>query len=354
MKTRSLLSLGFLLFTVGNILAEVPKHSAVTPASRGGDWWAERAKLLNQRVQDAQDTELIFIGDSITQGWEGAGKNIWEERYAPYKAVNLGIGGDRTQHVIYRLQNGNLKGIKPKAAVIMIGTNNSNGIDNTAEQIIEGVGEIVAILRATTPETKVLLLGIFPRGENINEQRGKLLQINQVLAKHDDGDKVRYLDIGHRFVTMEGLIPAEIMPDYLHLSPAGYKIWADAIDPHLKGWLSGDETADVSESPIIGKWNFMIDGPDGSVVSMPLEIFSKDGEVTGKIGSDDRTFPIEDAKIEGKTISFTVTRDRSNGEKMIYSAKGAIGTDKDKLKGRVSTKMDGNEVEQDWRASRSE
>ena len=101
--------------------------------------------------------------------------------------MNLGIGGDRTQHVLYRLQNGNLDGIEPDVAVVMIGTNNSNGIDNTARQIAEGVEAIVETLRSETPKTKVLLLGIFPRGENVNEQRGKLLQINQILAKHDDG-----------------------------------------------------------------------------------------------------------------------------------------------------------------------
>ncbi|MFT4640928.1 MAG: lysophospholipase L1-like esterase [Verrucomicrobiales bacterium] len=352
MKLRSLLSLGFLLFAVGNVRADAPKHSAMAPVPRGGGSWGERAKLLNQRVQDTQDTELVFIGDSITQGWEGSGKDIWEERYAAYKAVNLGIGGDRTQHVIYRLQNGNLKGIKPKAAVIMIGTNNSNGIDSTAGQIIEGVGEIVAELKAKTPNTKILLLGIFPRGENINEQRGKLLQINQVLAKHDNGDTVRYLDIGHHFLTMEGLIPAEIMPDYLHLSPAGYKIWADAIDPHLKGWLDGDETAAIDESPMIGKWIFTIQGPEGEDVDMPLAIAAKGGEVTGKMGSAERSFPLDNAKIEGDAISFTVSRDRPNGGTMTYAMKGAF---KDgKFSGKVSTKMEDQEVEQDWRARRSE
>ena len=113
--------------------------------------------------------DLVFIGDSITQGWEGRGKAIWAEYYGDRNAVNLGIGGDRTQHVIWRLQNGNLKGIHPKAAVIMIGTNNSG--DNTAEQIAEGVTKIVQILRETTPKTKVLLLATFPRGANPKDAR---------------------------------------------------------------------------------------------------------------------------------------------------------------------------------------
>jgi lysophospholipase L1-like esterase len=123
--------------------------------------------------------------------------------------------------------------VKPKAAVVMIGTNNSNGEDNTPEQIADGVTAIVQTLRQRLPNTKILLLGIFPRGENFNPQRGKLTQINQVLAKLDDGKNVHFLDIGPKFLNPDGILPAEIMPDYLHLSKKGYEIWADAIEPKL-------------------------------------------------------------------------------------------------------------------------
>ncbi len=158
----------------GAFLAQVgwAQHSAVVPAPRTDQGWKDRAALLNQRIKDNTEARVLFIGDSITQGWEGAGKEVWDKFYGDRKAVNIGIGGDRTQHVLYRLENGNLEGVKPKAAVVMIGTNNSNGEDNTAGQIADGVAAIVNRLRAALPETKILLLAIFPRGEIFNPQRG--------------------------------------------------------------------------------------------------------------------------------------------------------------------------------------
>ncbi|HWN94632.1 MAG TPA: platelet-activating factor acetylhydrolase IB subunit [Methylomirabilota bacterium] len=210
------------------------QHSAVKAAPRTDRGWQDRAKLLDQRVKDNPDTQLLFIGDSITQGWEGdGGKEAWAKHYDKRKAVNLGIGGDRTQHVLWRLENAPLEGVKPKAAVVMIGTNNSNGEDNTPGQIAEGIEAIVKKLRERLPNTKILLLGIFPRGENFNPQRGKLTQINQVVAKLDDGKDVHYFDIGHRFLNRDGILPGTIMPDYLHLSKQGYEIWAEAIEPKL-------------------------------------------------------------------------------------------------------------------------
>jgi lysophospholipase L1-like esterase len=229
------------LFSIRNLLlasvltfSTLADHSAVTPAPRGDQAWKTRADLLNQRVKENQDAQLLFIGDSITQGWEGQGaKEVWEKYYGKRKAVNIGIGGDRTQHVLYRLQNGNLEGIKPKAAVVMIGTNNSNGEDNSVEQIADGVKAIVKELRTREPQMKILLLGIFPRGENPNPQRGKVAQVNQIIQKLDDGKNVFYLDIGHRFLEEDGTLSANIMPDYLHLTPKGYEIWAEAIEPKL-------------------------------------------------------------------------------------------------------------------------
>jgi lysophospholipase L1-like esterase len=213
--------------------AQSAAHSAIVPVPRDANWKV-RADLLDTRLKETPDAELLFIGDSITQGWEANGaKDVWAKFYAKRKAVNLGIGGDRTQHVLWRLINAPLDGVKPKAAVVMIGTNNSNSEDNTPGQIVDGVAAIIAKLRERLPNTKILLLGIFPRSENFTPQRGKLTQINQVLAKLDDGKNVHYLDIGHRFLTNDGILLADIMPDYLHLSPKGYQMWADAIEPKL-------------------------------------------------------------------------------------------------------------------------
>jgi beta-glucosidase len=216
-------------------------HSAIDPTPRGDRFWKERHELINKRAAEAgEKAQVVFIGDSITQGWEGEGKEVWAQYYASRNAVNLGIGGDRTQHVLWRLENGNLDGLKPKVAVVMIGTNNSNGEDNSAGQIADGVTAIVRKLRQKLPGTKILLLAIFPRGENFNNQRGKILQVNQVLQKLADEKDVFWLDFGHKFVTEGGLIPRGLMPDYLHLSPKAYSIWAESVEPRLSSIL-GDE-----------------------------------------------------------------------------------------------------------------
>ena len=145
----------------------------------------------------------------------------------------MGIGGDRTQHVLWRLDHGNLDGISPKLAVLMIGTNNSNGKDNTAEEIGAGIQAIVKSLRAKSPKTKVLILAIFPRGEKPNPQREKNARASQIASELADSKDVYFLDIGSKFLTPDGTLTKEIMPDYLHLSPQGYEIWADAIEPNV-------------------------------------------------------------------------------------------------------------------------
>ena len=208
-----------------------PAHSAVSPAPRSGGWM-NRHESFNQRVAKG-NVDLIFIGDSITHGWEGKGKAIWEKYYIKRNAVNLGIGGDRTEHVLWRLDNGNIKNINPKVAVVMIGTNNSGNGRNSAEEMIDGVTAVIEKLRTKLPKTEILLLDIFPRGQSINAQRGKILQVNQVLSRLDSRPHVTFLRIGQNFVSPDGSIAKDIMPDFLHLTPNGYEIWAKSIEPTL-------------------------------------------------------------------------------------------------------------------------
>ena len=168
----------------------------------------QRFLELNQRVKDAgAKAEVIFVGDSITQGWEGNGKEIWEKYYAPRHALNLGIGSDHTQHVLWRLDHGNLEGLKPKVAVVLIGVNNIPDTNNTPRMVLEGVTAVVQKLREKLPDTKVLLMGIFPFRADFCAQRGEALQINQALRKLDDGQWVRFLDIGYLFIGPDGTIP---------------------------------------------------------------------------------------------------------------------------------------------------
>jgi lysophospholipase L1-like esterase len=181
---------------------------------------------------------VLFIGDSITAGWDGA-KEVWDSHYGALQPANFGIGGDRTQHVLWRIDNGELDGTTPKVVVLMIGTNN---IRDSVENIAKGVVAIVTDIHAKLPAARLLLLGIFPRGadpklEGIKGMRNKITAVNAELAKVDDGARTRYLDIGPRFLDADGVLARDIMPDALHPSAKGYQIWADAMQPLLDEML---------------------------------------------------------------------------------------------------------------------
>ena len=182
-------------------------------------------------------TQLLFLGDSITAGWATKGKEVWDKSFPQLQPANFGIGGDRTQHVLWRIENGELEGIKPKAAVLMIGTNNV--ATDPAEGIAKGVAKIVQTIRTKTPDTKILLLAVFPRGEQAsapgkpNAGRDKLAQVNAIIAKLADDKHVFFMDIGAKFLQPDGSISKDIMADFLHPSAAGYQIWADAITPKV-------------------------------------------------------------------------------------------------------------------------
>lgn len=220
-----------------DVKPEVKPNDAVVPVPKEGGWM-KRHESFNERVKKG-NVDLLLIGDSITQGWEGQGKKVWEEFYTKRNAVNLGIGGDRTQHVLWRLDHGNVDGIKPKAAVLMIGTNNAGS--NTSEQIAEGVKAIVDKLKEKLPETKVLVLAIFPRGANKDDARRKVNQgANELIAKLADDKQVFFLDIGPKFLAEDGTLSKEIMPDLLHLNEKSYRIWAESIEDKLAS-LMGDK-----------------------------------------------------------------------------------------------------------------
>lgn len=190
--------------------------------------WVKRHEGFLADAKAKPDCGLLFLGDSITDGWRGKPKAIFEAAFGAHKPLNFGISGDRTQHVLWRIQNGELEGIKPKAAVIMIGTNNIGQKDpEPAASAIAGNQAIVAHLKKTFPEIKILLLGVFPRSEKPDHaHRATIKEINEALAKIEG---VKFLDIGPKFLAPDGTLPKELMPDFLHLSEKGYQIWADSI-----------------------------------------------------------------------------------------------------------------------------
>ena len=219
-------------------------HPALLPTLRSTNtnWLGRHEGFVAQAKQGGVD--ILFLGDSITDYWRNRGSNVWNKYYAPMHAANFGIGGDRTQHVLWRIENGELDGIKPKVTVLMIGTNNSG--DDSAEDIATADKLIVQEIRARCPGTKVLLLAIFPRGPRKNsngtlddgiKHMAVIHAVNEQLAKLDDGKNIHYLDIGPKFLGPDGKIPNDVMPDHLHPDEHGYQIWADAMNPTLDEML---------------------------------------------------------------------------------------------------------------------
>ncbi|HWB01729.1 MAG TPA: GDSL-type esterase/lipase family protein [Verrucomicrobiales bacterium] len=203
---------------------------ATTPVVHGGT--EKRIEKFNE-ISKKGEAQLVFLGDSITDGWNGQ-KELWESAWGQYKPANFGIGGDRTEHVLYRLDHGNMDGLKPKLVVLMIGTNNtghrSGRNAEPPQNTADGVKAIIDRIHKKSPETKVLLLAIFPRGEKPDDKlRVQNDAINAILAKMHDGKLVHYMDIGKSFLTPEGVLTAEVMADRLHPGAKGYQIWADAI-----------------------------------------------------------------------------------------------------------------------------
>jgi lysophospholipase L1-like esterase len=211
------------------------RNTAIVPSLAVGFETKHRANL---DVAKQGDAELLFMGDSITDFWRNptgnyAGKPVQDKYFSQWKVANFGIAGDTTQGVLYRLQDGEGKGFSPRAIMLMIGTNNSG--TNTAGEIAEGVGAVVQSLQTSFPQAKILLLAIFPRGKAADPVRAKLAEINRIIAKLADGERVQYLDIGAGFLDANGDIPADVMSDGLHPTTKGYEIWAQAVkDPLAK------------------------------------------------------------------------------------------------------------------------
>ena len=216
-------------------------NTAVIPQPRDEKWMARHEGFVQEARKGCID--ILFLGDSITDGWRNTGSNVWNKYYAPRHAANFGVSGDRTQHVLWRMEKGELDGIKPKVVVLLIGTNNTgkekdNGkIRNTVPETIAGVQAVVKELRAKLPDSKILLLAIFPRDRLNDPQRAQVALINTVIAKLDDGRRVKYLDIDPKFLEADGTLPRDIMPDLLHPNEQGYQIWADAMGPALDEML---------------------------------------------------------------------------------------------------------------------
>ncbi len=221
-----------------DLRGEYEVSEATQPAHRKDQgWWKQRHQQKLKEVKKGGH-ELVFIGDSITQGWEGHGKATWEEFYGDRKALNLGYSGDRTEHVLWRLLNGELDGVDPKAYVLMIGTNNSGHRQAPPEETAGGIKLILELLRDRSPEAEILLLSVFPRDEQPDGKLRKINDgINEIIKGHADDGRIHWLDMTDTFLNDEGVLTKEVMPDALHPQGKGYRMWAEAMEPKLEELL---------------------------------------------------------------------------------------------------------------------
>ena len=186
----------------------------------------------------AGDIDLLLHGDSITDWWvqNDDNKKMFEKYFGAIKTANFAIAGDTTQGVLWGLHNGEGQGFRPKAAMLMIGTNNTGA--NTAAEIAEGIGAVVLEMRRDFPDAKILLLAIFPRSVPGDPVREKIVDVNRIIAKLDDQKHVFFLDIGAKFLDDKGVFLSDsFRADNLHPQAKGYEIWGEAVQAKLAQWL---------------------------------------------------------------------------------------------------------------------
>lgn len=206
------------------------------------DWWLPRHQ---QKLADAKTIfdkggkmDLLFVGDSITQGWEKEGASVWKKYYEPRNAFAIGFSGDRTENVLWRLDHDAVKGMNPKVAVLMIGTNNAGHRRENPQTTAAGIKKILDELQQRLPHTKILLLAIFPRDEKPDgELRQINEQVNNIIQHYADNNRIYFANINQAFLTSEGILTKEVMPDLLHPHEYGYELWAKALEPELQKLL---------------------------------------------------------------------------------------------------------------------
>lgn len=227
-------------------VASAAQNTAVEPVPQRGQAWLNRHEGFVAEAKRG-GIDVLFLGDSITDFWRdpNRGLPVWQRNYAPLHAANFGISGDRTQHLLWRLENGEVDGIAPRVVVLLIGTNNT-GVEsdlktprNTTAETIEGVTLVVKTLRTKLPQAKLLLPSIFPRADEKGPPPGQQIpEINAALARLADGKVVQFLDVVPRFVDAKGEIRRDLLPDLLHPNTAGYEIWAEAMREPLERLLA--------------------------------------------------------------------------------------------------------------------
>lgn len=210
-------------------------NDATVPAHRLKEaWWQKRHQERVQQVRAMKQPDLVLLGDSITQGWEGAGKEALAKHFGTEKILNLGFSGDRTQHVLWRLYNGEWDGLQPKVVSLLIGTNNTGHVKQDPAETAQGIATIVEFIRNRSPQTKIILHNVFPRSASKDDEMRRINDdINRLCQPLIDDKNVFLLDMAPAFLQPDGTLTKEIMPDLLHLNPTSYALWAESLKKRI-------------------------------------------------------------------------------------------------------------------------
>jgi lysophospholipase L1-like esterase len=229
----------FSILTPTAFASSAPK--ADVPELRFDKHWLEKHNHLAGRVLQASreaPLDIYFLGDSITELWPVAAKDVWQAEFGKMRVLNCGIGGDNVQNVLYRITHGEFDHISPKVVAVLAGINNLRQSPQLEpDELARGLQRIVTTIRDKSPTSKILLLSIFPSAEPSDPIRRRIVETNKHLATLSDNSSVFYLDISNAFLDSGGNFPATISPDKLHLTAKGYRIWADSMRPTLQKLL---------------------------------------------------------------------------------------------------------------------
>jgi len=215
--------------------AQFTHEGAPQPIARGDRRGLERLERINQAVRNTPHS-VLFLGDSLTEGWDPA---LWERSLAPRGVLNAGISGDLTDHILWRLEHGNLAGPPAKAVILLIGTNDL-AAHRSPELTADGIRANLVLLRERLPEARILLLGLLPREQSPDAPlRRAAAQVNSLVRDCADGEHILYAEIGDVLLDSDGRLSVAVSPDWLHFSERGYALLASSLEPVLDRLLAG-------------------------------------------------------------------------------------------------------------------
>lgn len=249
------LTICFVIFAWALTLDARDVSKATLPASREApaapNWWGNRHRAKLAEIARCKDVDVVFLGDSILHYWEERHPVSWSKwtKDRSLNALNLGFSGDQTEHVMWRITNGELDGYRAKAIVLLIGTNNAGHIkesEEPASNVAAGIRAILDVIKAKQPQAKVILCAILPRGKEkdfADNVPWRNLEANVLIRRFCDGKNVIWCDFGNEYLGPRGIVDRTLMPDQLHPSAAGYEIFAKAVFPVVWRLIGAKESA---------------------------------------------------------------------------------------------------------------